>query len=502
MTVTLQQSTLTDLPDAVSVPGYDRSAISAGILHIGVGNFHRAHQAIYLDRLFNMGLAQDWGIVGAGVRPHDAVMRQHMKDQDWLTTVIELDPAGDTARVCGSMIDYLEIDPATVIDALTRPEIRIVSLTITEGGYFVDAETGGFDGNNLEIIQDSRNPNEPQTVFGMLIAALVRRRDAGLLPFTIMSCDNLPENGHTARQAVVGLAQMMSSDLAEWIGENVAFPNSMVDCITPATGDRERELVTKQFGIRDQVPVVCEPFRQWVLEDNFPLGRPPLEKVGVEFVSNVAAFELMKLRILNGGHAAIAYPAALLGIHYVHDAMANPLITSYLDRLETEEIIPTLSAGDGLDFPAYLDQIKQRFSNARVGDTIPRLCLDGSNRQPKFILPAIIDRLAAGMPVPGLALEVALWCRYCAGTAEDGQHIKIVDENAEQLRRHALLAREEPSAFLAMRDIFGPLTVNGEFVAEFTAALKSIWKNGTASALEAYIGKENTGDHLLRRSAH
>ncbi len=276
----------------------------------------------------------------------------------------------------------------------------------------------------------------------------------------------------------------------------------MVDCITPATGDRERALVAEQFGIRDQVPVVCEPFRQWVLEDDFPPGRPPLEKAGVEFVNNVAAYELMKLRILNGGHATIAYPAALLGIHYVHDAMANPLIASYLDRLETEEIIPTLSTGDGLDFPAYLDQIKRGFSNARVGDTIPRLCLDGSNRQPKFILPVIADRLAAGMPVPGLALEVALWCRYCAGTADDGQIIEIVDENARQLQKHALLAREEPSAFLAMRDIFGSLTVNEKFVAEFTTALNSIWKNGTASALEAYLEKENTGDHLLRRSAH
>lgn len=502
MTVPLQQKTLSELPENVSVPGYDRSAITAGILHIGVGNFHRAHQAIYLDHLFNRGLAHDWGIVGAGVRPHDAAMRQRMKDQDWLTTVVELDPAGDTARVCGSMIDYIEIDPSTVVDALTRPEIRIVSLTITEGGYFVDAETGDFDGNHPEIIRDSKNPGNPETVFGMLIAGLVSRREAGLSPFTIMSCDNLPENGHITRQSVIGLAGMMSADLADWIGKNVAFPNSMVDCITPATGDRERALVAEQFGINDQVPVVCEPFRQWVLEDNFPLGRPPLEKAGVEFVENVAAFELMKLRMLNGGHAAVAYPAALLGIHYVHDAMASPLIAAFLDRLEIEEIIPTLKTGEGLDFPEYLGQIKQRFANAHVGDTIPRLCLDGSNRQPKFILPVILDRLAAGLPVRGLALEVALWCRYCAATAEDGQKIEVVDENAGQLQKQALLARDDPSAFLAMREIFGSLPQSEEFVSEFTAALKSIWKNGTTATLEAYVEGESTGDHLLRRSAH
>ncbi len=502
MTVALKQSTLAHLPDNVAVPGYDRSALTAGILHIGVGNFHRAHQAIYLDRLFNMGLAQDWGIVGAGVRPHDRAMRQKMADQDWLTTVVELDPDGDTARVCGSMIDYVDVDPKALIEALTRPDIRIVSLTITEGGYFVDAETGGFDHKHPEIIRDSENPDHPATVFGMLIAGLVRRREAGTPPFTIMSCDNLPENGHVAMQAVIGLAGMISSDLASWIKDNIAFPNSMVDCITPATGDRERALLIEKFGIQDQVPVVCEPFRQWVLEDNFPQGRPPLEKAGVEFVANVAAYELMKLRILNGGHAAIAYPAALLGVHYVHDAMADPLIAAYLERLEMNEIIPTLETGDGLDFPAYFNLIKQRFSNARVGDTIPRLCLDGSNRQPKFILPAINDRLAAGFLVPGLALEVALWCRYCAGTAEDGQHIEIVDENAEQLQRHALLARNDPPAFLAMRDIFGSLPENPDFAAEFAAALKSIWKIGTAATLEAYVEKENTRDHLLRRSAH
>ena len=502
MAIALNQGNLERISKTAAIPGYDRSAITPGILHIGVGNFHRAHQAIYLDRLFNNGLAQDWGLVGAGVRPQDSTMREELARQDWLSTVVELDPEGDTARVCGAMIDYVDVDPGAVVAALARPEIRIVSLTITEGGYFIDESSGGFDNTHPDIVHDSRNPDTPRTVFGMLIAGLVRRRENGIPPFTIMSCDNLPENGHITRQAVAGMAEMVSAELAEWVVGNVAFPNSMVDCITPATGERERTLVRDTFGIDDAAPVACEPFRQWVLEDNFPLGRPPLENAGVEFVDNVADFELMKLRILNGGHAIIAYPSALLGIEYVADATADPRIAAFLEKVETEEIVPTLNPDANLDYAAYLKQVARRFSNSRVGDTIPRLCFDGSNRQPKFIFPVITERLEAGLPINGLALEVAFWCRYCFGSAEEGSHHKIDDEAAERLQRHAILAKNEPAAFLAMEEIFGPLSQDDRFVAAFSSALLSIWESGTAAALDAYLRGETTGDHLLRRSAH
>jgi mannitol 2-dehydrogenase len=487
MTIKLNQSALKDLPASISLPTYDRSAISPGILHIGVGNFHRAHQASYLDRLFNLGLDHDWGLIGAGIKPYDAAMRSTLQQQDWLTTVVELDPDGLTAAINGAMVDFLEVNSRKLIEKLADPQIRIVSLTITEGGYFIDAKTGGFQSDHPDIQRDVDNPSDPQTVFGILIAGLALRRQRAIAPFTIMSCDNLPENGHVTKQVIVGLAEAMAPEMAAWIGDNVAFPSGMVDCITPATSDRERKLVAEHFGIEDASPVACEPFRQWVLEDNFPQGRPALEKVGVEFVDDVSPFELLKLRILNGGHAAIAYPSALLGLTYVHQAMANPLVSAFLRKLQFAEIIPTVPAVPGVDFETYFATVERRFANDQVADTIPRLCLDGSNRQPKFILPAIADRLRSGQPIDGLSLAVAFWCRYCAGTNEMGETIVIDDVQVERLRDHAIRARHDPAVFLEMSDIFGQVAMEPEFRERFANALNSIWKNGTRSTLQTYL---------------
>ncbi|MFZ2099505.1 MAG: mannitol dehydrogenase family protein [Oricola sp.] len=487
MATKLSLSSLPSLPANVRKPAYGRGDLSPGIVHVGVGNFHRAHQAVYLHRLFETGRDRDWAIVGAGVKPYDAAMRAKLEDQDWLTTVVELDPKGFSATVTGSMIDFAEVDPARLIDTIARPEIRIVSLTVTEGGYYVDAKTGGFDAGHPEIVADRENTGDPKTVFGILIAALMKRRDAGLPPFTVMSCDNLPENGHVARRAVLGLAEYWPAGTRTWIAENVAFPCGMVDCITPATGPREIGIVRDTFGIEDAAPVVCEPFRQWVLEDHFPQGRPALEAVGVEFVRDVAPYELMKLRILNGGHATIAYPAGLLGIHFVHDAMRHPLVTGFLEKLEFSEIIPTVPEIPGVSREAYYRKIVERFSNEAVGDTIPRLCLDGSNRQPKFILPTIAARLDAGQSVDGLALEVALWCRYCAASDENGNPIAIDDIAAERLTAQALAARADPSAWLSMHDIFADLGGNAVFSSAFARALSALWRDGVTATLEAYL---------------
>tara|TARA_R110002020_G_scaffold27424_7_gene88362 strand:- start:842 stop:1756 length:915 start_codon:yes stop_codon:yes gene_type:complete len=302
-----------------------------------------------------------------------------------------------------------------------------------------------------------------------------------------MSCDNLPENGHVARGTVLGLARLIDPELADWIAEEVAFPNSMVDCITPATGAREIDLVRSQFAIVDAAPVVCEPFRQWVMEDTFPQGRPALEKVGVEFVRDVAPYELMKLRILNGGHAAIAYSSALLGHHFVHDAMADPLIAGFLAKLTVEEILPTVPVIEGVSLTDYIALVARRFSNPALGDTIPRLCLDGSNRQPKFILPTIEARLASGQPIDGLALEVALWAHYCAGLRDDGAAMEIDDPNAARLRERALAARSDPREFLAMPDIFGGLAQSPTFVDAFTAALGRLQQNPTRTVIGDYL---------------
>ena len=491
MALKLNEALLSRLPHNVAGPTYDRSRLSPGIVHIGVGNFHRAHQAVYLDRLLSQGIDHDWAIIGAGIKHWDTAMRDRLEGQDWLTTIVELEPSGLNAWICGAMIDFLDVDASKLVDRLTQPDIRIVSLTVTEGGYFVDAVTGGFDVNHPEIRSDIAQPDSPKTVFGILIAALLKRKDAGIVPFTIMSCDNLPENGEVAQKAVLGLAAAQSSDTAAWIKANVCFPNGMVDCITPATSQSKIDMVADQFGIDDASPVVCEPFRQWVLEDKFSAGRPALENVGVEFVDDVAPYELMKLRILNGGHAIIAYPAGLMGIHGVHAAIANPLIRGFLEKLEYTEVIPTVPPIEGTDFHQYFDTVKERFSNEAVGDTIPRLCFDGSNRQPKFILPVIEDRISANLSIEGLALEVALWCRYCAGIDDNGNPIAVDDPSAERLVLTANQAKERPLAWLEMTDIFGNLGSNAVFANAFAEALGALWAHGTKDTLTKYIAEND-----------
>ena len=469
-------------------PAYDRARLTPGIVHIGLGNFHRAHLAVYMDDLFAMGQDHDWAIIGAGVRPADGRMRAALRAQDHLSTVIELDPTGRSARRIGSMIDFLpvEADNASLITAMSRPEIRIVSLTITEGGYFVDG-AGQFDSTAPEIVADSANPARPATAFGAIVAALKARRAAGVAPFTVLSCDNLPGNGKAARAAVVGTARLSSPELADWIHRTVAFPNSMVDRITPATGPRELAIAA-EFGLgADPVPVTCEPFRQWALEDNFPAGRPAWEKVGATFTAHVHAFETMKIRILNGGHALIAYPGGLKGIHFVHEAMADPLIAAFLDAVQTREILPIVPPVPGQDLAAYKTLITARFSNPDVADTERRLCYDGSNRQPKFIIPSLCDALAAGRKANGLTLLSALWCRYCYGVTEAGEKIAPNDPNWDNLQTRAKAARSRPTVWLEMDQVYGDLIKDAGFVTGFSNTLDYVWAHGVDAAVKRYL---------------
>lgn len=473
----------------VAQPHYDRGQLTPGIVHIGLGNFHRAHMAVYLDDLFALGEGHDWAILGAGVRPADARMRDALKAQDCLSTVIELDPKGIRARRVGAMIDFIEVDPSNgpLIAAMCRPEIRIVSLTVTEGGYFINPATGRFDPTAPDIIADSSNPDRPATAFGAIIAALKTRRDAGIQPFTVMSCDNLPGNGNVAKAAIVGLARLSDPQLADWITDHVSFPNGMVDRITPATGARERAIAATLGLAHDPVPVTCEPFRQWVLEDRFPAGRPALEKVGITFTNHVHEFETMKIRILNGGHAVIAYAGGIKGIEHVHEAMADKTIAAFLDRVESEEIRPIVPLVPGQDLLDYKRLIIERFSNPEVADTVRRLCLDGSNRQPKFIIPSIRDNIAAGIMPLGLILESALWCRYCYGVDERGQAIMPNDPNWEALTATAREAKQDPARWIGMRDIYGELADNREFAAAFADALGLVWDKGGDAAMMRYI---------------
>jgi mannitol 2-dehydrogenase len=488
MTTKLALSNLAALPSAVGRPQYDRADLKGGILHFGVGNFHRAHQAVYLDDLFNRGLGEDWALVGAGVFEGEKAGRERLAQQDWLTTVVEQDEGHMAARVTGSMIDFVTPgDSAAIIARLADPAIRIVSLTITEGGYFIDPASGHFNPAHPDIVADARNMASPRTVFGIILAGLVRRRQDGIAPFTVMSCDNIPHNGRVTAEGVVGLAKLFDEDVAAWVNDNVSFPNAMVDRITPATSERERAILAEQFGVEDSWPVFCEPFRQWVLEDRFTDGRPPLEEVGVQFVPDVSPYEQMKIRILNGGHAAIAYPAGLMDIHFVHEAMAEPLVRAFLARLEHEEIIPTVPPVPDTSLEDYFNLIERRFANPKIGDTVRRLCLDGSNRQPKFIIPTIADRLKGGQGVSGLALESALWCRYCFGTTDSGAVIEPNDPNWDRMQATARRAKDDPAAWLAMEDIYGEVGRSPVFSAAFAQALRALWRDGTRATLQAYL---------------
>ena len=490
MAIKLSLDTLDQLPEGVARPVYHRSALSPGILHFGVGNFHRAHQAMYLDRLMNKGEAYDWALIGAGVFEGERKGRDVLQKQDWLTTLVEQEADSSTARVLGSMVDYVEpADAGAIVARMAQPDIRIVSLTITEGGYFLDSDDN-FDPTHPMIVADAQEPDAPETVFGMILRGLRARREAGLAPFTVMCCDNVPHNGDVTRRTLTGLAGLSDPDFADWITENVAFPNAMVDRITPATSDRERAMLRDEFGVEDGWPVFCEDFTQWVLEDNFPLGRPPLEEAGAQFVDDVTPFEIMKLRILNGGHATIAYPGGLLDIHFVHEAMEHPLIRAFLRKLEESEIIPTVPPVPDTDTSEYFDLIERRFSNPKIGDTVRRLCLDGSNRQPKFIVPVIRDALKADKPVSGLALESALWCRYCAGTSDSGAEIAANDPNWDTLQEVALKAKETPQAWLDQKAIYGALGQDPRFADPFAAWLGKLWTDGTAKTLTDYLEQD------------
>jgi mannitol 2-dehydrogenase len=487
MTTKLSAQALDTITTA-SVPAYNRSNLTAGIVHFGVGNFHRAHQAVYLDDLFALGTDHDWALVGAGVREADEAMRQKLKSQDWLTSVVEQEADSSSARITGAMIDYIKPgDSAAVIARLADPAIRIVSLTITEGGYYIDPASQKFDPNHPDIAFDAANMADPKTAFGLILAGLLRRRDAGVQPFTVMSCDNIPGNGHVTENAVVGLAELVDPALAQWVRDNVAFPNGMVDRITPATSTREVSLLAENFGIEDNWPVFCENFKQWVLEDNFPAGRPALEKVGVQFVKDVAPYEHMKIRILNGGHATIAYPAGLLDIHFVHEAMEHPHVSAFLAKVERDEIVAVVPPVPDTDLHDYIALCERRFANPKIGDTIRRLALDGSNRQPKFIVPSAFDRVSAGQSVTGLALVSALWCRYCYGTTESGAVIEPNDPSWDRLTRQSKLAKDDPKAWLAMTDIYGDLARHPSFVAAFSHALTTLWEIGTKATLERYL---------------
>jgi mannitol 2-dehydrogenase len=445
---------------------------------------------MYHDRLLSEGTAPDWGICGVGVMPADRRMKEVLKAQDGLYTLVLKHSDGTyEPRVIGSIVEYLYApdNPEAVIEKMAAPTTRIVSLTITEGGYNINDLTGEFDASNEDVVRDLAPGAVPRTVFGLVIEALRRRWKRGLAPFTVMSCDNLQDNGYRSRRAFTAFARLRDPELGDWVEREARFPNSMVDRITPVTTDADRAEVRERFGIEDQWPVVCEPYTQWVLEDAFTAGRPRYEQVGVQVVDRVEPYELMKLRLLNGSHQAMAYFGYLCGYRLVHEAAQDPLFQAFLLGYMDKEATPTLAPVPGVDLDGYKYNLIERFSNPQIRDTIARLCAESSDRIPKWLLPVVREQLAADGEIRRSAAVVASWARYAEGVDEAGQPIEVVDRMRDSLMELARRQRSDPDAFISNRDIFGDLIDKKPFVSAYRSALASLHERGARATLESLV---------------
>jgi fructuronate reductase/mannitol 2-dehydrogenase len=485
----LATGTLAAYAASVAVPTYDRAALTPAIVHLGVGGFHRAHQAVYLDDLAGRGIT-GWGECGVGIRSR--AMHDALAPQDRLYTVLERGEDGDRARVVGALARYLHApaDPEAVLAALAHPDTRLVTLTITMPGYDIDPVTGDFGAATPDVQADlAREAGAaPVSVFGYLCDALRRRRDAGVAPFTILSCDNMQDNGGAARTAVVAFARLGDPALADWIAERVAFPSSMVDRITPETTPEHHALLAQEFGIADRWPVVTEPFRQWIIEDTFCNGRPPLDAVGVHFVPDVAPYLRMKTRLLNASHSALGYLGTLLGYGRTDEAMRDPLIRAYLGRMMDEEVTSLLPDVPGIDLDDYKRTLLRRFANPQIGDSLARLSARGSTKMPTFILPSIHEAIEQGRPHDLLDLAVAAWLRYLRGADDAGRAIEVIDPQADRLQELARAGGDDPRPILHEHQIFDSLGQNEEFAAAVGRAARQLGQSGARATLEAYLG--------------
>ncbi len=481
----LSDQSLLSMPRHVAVPGYDRAALVPAVVHIGVGGFHRAHQALYFDDLAATGVTE-WGVVGVGL--HRPQMGEVLHAQDGLFTVVERGAGRQSARVVGSVVHYLyaPTDPEAVLRALSDARTRLVTLTVTGGGYLLD-DDGRFAEDDPDVQHDLRDPDAPRTMVGFLVEALRRRRERDAGPFTVLSCDNLPDSGAAARSSVVAFARLRDAELAAWIDEHVTFPSSMVDRITPETSPATRDEIERTFGVADRWPVVTEPFRQWIVEDAFCAGRPPLETVGVQLVPDVHDYKLIKARMLNGGHCALGYLGTLVGCATTDEAMNHPHVRTVLERMLEEEVQPLLPQVPGMELEQYRRTTLERFANPAIGDELARLCRRGSTKMPSYLLPSLTEAVKRGTPRRMLVLAVAAWMRYLRGTDLTGQVIEVQDARAESLQALARRGGDDPRPLLGMRSVFGRLGDDEALVAELLTALATLSREGMDAAVAACL---------------
>jgi mannitol 2-dehydrogenase len=480
--VPLSNATLRLHSQRIEVPTYDRSALQRGVVHIGAGNFHRAHQAVYFDDLACMGISSEWGVTGVSL--HSPDLKDVLSTQDGLYTVVQRGHDRQTARVVGSIgsLHYAPNDGAAVRAALADPQTRVVSLTITGNGYFLDPVSGEFDAAHPDVRADLVASECFATAWGYLTEALDRRRRAGTAPFTVLCCDNIPDNTKPARTALVSFAALKDPGLARWIDKHVAFPSTMVDRITPQTSNSERQFVEQTFGIADKWPVLTEPYCQWVIEDTFSNGRPPLHEVGAQFVSDVSDYKLVKTRMLNGTHIALACLATLAGYQRTDEAMRDRVIFGYVEQLMRDEIQPLLPAVPGMNTPGYRQTLLARLSNPRMSDQLSRLARRGSSKIQSFVLPSLQEAIAQGRPHTLLMLAVAGWARYMHGHDLKGRKLRLEDSQAIPLTRLAIMAGNNPDP-LVKHEMFAELRTVPGFAERLRDMIADIDERGVLPTL-------------------
>jgi len=485
--IELNRQTLSALPSSVRVPAYDVSRVTPGIVHIGLGGFHRAHMARYMHELMERRAdALGWGIVGAGVLPADRAMRDALTPQQGLYTLVERSGTAETAAIIGSVtrVIFAGESSAELLQVLDDPAIRVVSLTVSEAGYCLDRTTRLLDLGHEAIRHDLAEPRNPTSAIGIIVEACRRRREAGLPGFTALSCDNIQHNGKVLRKAVQTLAGARDPALLAWIDAEVSFPGTMVDRITPVTQPDQIAALRDRYGIIDRWPVFSETFSQWVIEDDFVCGRPAWEEVGALFVADAAPYEFMKLRLLNASHLAAAGLGRLSGYTYVHESMADPLISAYMAALMDREVEPTLLPVPGVDLAAYKRSLIERFSNPAVQDTVARINAAGSVN---LLLDPIRDRLKVNGRLSLLALALASWCRRVRGEDEQGHPIEVRHPLAALLRDRAIAGGPDPRPLLSVRELFGETGEDPRLIEAVGQWLESLYSRGVKETLRRAV---------------